>query len=337
MPAATAAYRPPPPAPSAYFAMQLNPNASSQQVATPSTFLCRVPSKHSMQQFPDPVPQPSPYSSNVSTRSSSVASIAALPSLSSSLNNLANITSMEQISLTGTRTAAEGEEMVSSFPLFHLSSTCHMSPIAFCGIPKLTLALPIHSQLRRLVESNSKRLSSSAVGASTQPEHSRFMHFDDSDDSDSDSDDVDDPYSRPPHSSRQAPRSTLQHSAHHHYQSESRGAGLMMSVSHDCYRAPNADQLTQFCYIRDPRRARASRPTERQGLHKLFCHGRSQTAIPPLFRQPLSSFAIFLAPRHQVIYVCIWACHARAFAPFIDCTIPRATLSGASHSPCLHK
>lgn len=63
------------------------------------------------------------------------------------------------------------------------------------------------------------------------------MRFDDSDDSDSDSDDVDDPYSRPPHSSRQAPRTTLQHSAHH-YQSESRGAGLMMSVSHDCYRAP---------------------------------------------------------------------------------------------------
>lgn len=130
MPAATAAYRPPPPAPSAYFAMQLNPNASSQQVATPSTFLCRVPSKHSMQQFPDPVPQPSPYSSNVSTRSSSAASIAALPSLSNGLNDLANITSMEQISLTGTRTAAEGEEMVSSFSLFQ--PLIHMSHVPHC-------------------------------------------------------------------------------------------------------------------------------------------------------------------------------------------------------------
>jgi len=113
MPTATAAYRPPPPAPSAYYAMQLNPNGSSQQVASPSTFLCRVPSKRSMQQFPDPVAQPSPYSSNVSTRSSSAASIAALPSLSNSLNHLANITSMEQMSFAGTRTAAEGEEMVS--------------------------------------------------------------------------------------------------------------------------------------------------------------------------------------------------------------------------------
>jgi hypothetical protein len=126
------AYRPPPPAPSAYYAMQLNPNPSSQQVATPNTFLCRVPSKHSMQQFPDPVAQPSGYSSNVSTRSSSAASIAALPSLSGSLNNLANITSMEQISLTGTRTAAEGEEMVSSFSLFHpLIPMSHVSHCLF--------------------------------------------------------------------------------------------------------------------------------------------------------------------------------------------------------------
>ena len=112
-----------------------------------------------------------------------------------------------------------------------------MSRIAFCGIPKLTLAFPIHLQLRRLVESNSKRLSSSTAGASTQQEQSRFMRYDDSDDSDSDSDDVDHHYSQPPQSARQAPR-TAQHGADPHYQSESRGAGLMMSVSHDCYRAP---------------------------------------------------------------------------------------------------
>ena len=110
----------------------------------------------------------------------------------------------------------------------------HMSCIAFCGIPKLTLAFPIHPQLRRLVESNSKRLSSSA---STHQDQNRFMRYDDSDESDSDCDVDDHPYSRPPHSARQAPRAALQHSAHHHYQSESRGAGLMMSVSHDCYRA----------------------------------------------------------------------------------------------------
>lgn len=128
MPAATAAYRPPPPAPSAYFAMQFNPNASSQQVAAPSTFLCRVPSKTSMQQFPDhAAPQ---YSSNASTRSSSAVSIAALPSLSNGLNELANITSMEKISLAGTRTAAEGEEMVSLFLHFVLQST--LSSVAYC-------------------------------------------------------------------------------------------------------------------------------------------------------------------------------------------------------------
>ncbi len=203
-----------------------------------------------------------------------------------------------------------------------------MSRISFCGIPKLTLAFPIHLQLRRLVESNSKRLSSSAVGANTQQEQTRFIRYDDSDDSDSDSDDVDGPYSRAPQSARQAPRTAHQHDAHQHYQSESRGAGLMMSVSHDCYRAPiNADKLNQFCYIRDPRRTSPSRPTERQGgLHKLVCHDRSPAAIRPLFSQPLSSFAIFLVACQQAIYVCIWACHARAFAPFIDYTITRATL-----------
>ena len=113
-----------------------------------------------------------------------------------------------------------------------------MSRISFCGIPKLTLAFPIHLQLRRLVESNSKRLSSLAVGGNTQQDQTRFMRYDDSEDSDSDSDDVDGPYSRAPQSARQAPRNALQHDTHQHYQSESRGAGLMMSVSHDCYRAP---------------------------------------------------------------------------------------------------
>lgn len=207
--------------------MQFNLNASSQQVASPSTFLCRVPSKRSMQQFPDPGAQPSAYSSNVSTRSSSAASIAALPSLSSGLNELANITSMEKISLAGTRTAGEGEEMVGLFRSFVRQSTRHMSRIAFCGIPKLTFAFPIHPQLRRLVESNSKRLSSSAVGA-VVPEHDRFMRYDDSDSSDSDSDDIDDAYARPPHHAhRQSSRTALPHSAH----SEGRGAGLMMSVS----------------------------------------------------------------------------------------------------------
>ena len=112
-----------------------------------------------------------------------------------------------------------------------------MSRISFCGIPKLTLAFPIHLQLRRLVESNSKRLSSSVIGANTQQEQTRFMRYEDSD-SDSDSDDVDHHYSQPPQSARQAPRTALQHDTHQHYQSESRGAGLMMSVSHDCYRAP---------------------------------------------------------------------------------------------------
>ena len=206
--------------------MQFNPNASSQQVAAPSTFLCRVPSKTSMQQFPDhAAPQ---YSSNASTRSSSAVSIAALPSLSNGLNELANITSMEKISLAGTRTAAEGEEMVSLFLHFVLQST--LSSVAYCLLwyPETYFVFPIHLQLRRLVESNSRRLSSSAVGANIQ-EHDRFMRYDDSDESDSDSDDVDDAYARPPQSHRQATRAALQQS---HYPSESRGAGLMMSVSH---------------------------------------------------------------------------------------------------------
>jgi hypothetical protein len=122
--------------------MQLNPNASSQHVAAPSTFLCRVPSKHSMQQFPDPVAQASPFSSNASTRSSSAVSIAALPSLSNGLSDLANITSMEKISLAGTRTAVEGEEMVGVISLFPRvqSPPSHVPcrAIPFCGLPKLT-------------------------------------------------------------------------------------------------------------------------------------------------------------------------------------------------------
>lgn len=110
MPAAAAGYRPPPPAMSAYYNMQYS---STNEIATPSTFLPRIPSRTSITHYTN---SQIPYHSGAPTRASSNASIAALPSLSNSLCDLANATSMEQVALQTTRTV-EGEDLVSLSPL----------------------------------------------------------------------------------------------------------------------------------------------------------------------------------------------------------------------------
>jgi hypothetical protein len=112
-------YRPPPPAPSAYFAMQhatSSTAAMASQVSTPGTYLPRIPSKlslHISQGQTVPI-----HGSQVATqtapasRNNSASSITALPSLSSSLNNLHAATNIEHLEVVGTRTA-EADELVS--------------------------------------------------------------------------------------------------------------------------------------------------------------------------------------------------------------------------------
>lgn len=119
-------YRPPPPAPSAYFAMQHASNGVSNvlpsPVSTPSTYLPRIPSKLSLhvsqgQTIPINNSQTnSQLQTAPASRNNSASSITALPSLSSSLNNLHAATSIEHLEVVGTRTA-EADELVGSLSL----------------------------------------------------------------------------------------------------------------------------------------------------------------------------------------------------------------------------
>lgn len=111
---------------SAYYAIQYSNN---DQIATPSTFLQRIPSKTSMSYFPDNQIR---YGSNAPTRNNSTASIAALPSLSNSLNRLSDATSMEQLAIQSTR-GFEGEETVrnslsASIPFIFPQLPLHPTP-----------------------------------------------------------------------------------------------------------------------------------------------------------------------------------------------------------------
>ncbi|CAG7848968.1 SubName: Full=Uncharacterized protein {ECO:0000313/EMBL:CCA67420.1} [Serendipita indica DSM 11827] len=155
-------YRPPPPAPSAFFALQLAASSSSaaplQAIvdatipsntsvsstasmdemastttgAAPSTFLPRIPSKISINVTTQAIAQQvhaatSSGNNKAPSRTNSASSITALPSLSSSLNNLHAATSIDHLDVCGTRTA-EADEL-----------------------------------LRRVIQGNVKRLSSSSI------------------------------------------------------------------------------------------------------------------------------------------------------------------------------
>ena len=114
-------YRPPPPAPSAFFAMQLAQSAVSNALptptSTPSAYLPRISSKTSLTLTAAGAQSLPPIAAGVvqtapASRNNSASSITALPSLSSSLNNLHTATSLDHVDVVGTQTP-EAEELVS--------------------------------------------------------------------------------------------------------------------------------------------------------------------------------------------------------------------------------
>lgn len=163
-----ASYRPPPPAPSAFFAMHLAQSAvpTTTPTTTPSTYLPRIPSKLSVNVTSGSAAQ-IPLTTGAQTgqtasasRNNSASSITALPSLSSSLNNLHRATSIEHVELVGTRTA-EADEL-----------------------------------LRRVIQGNVKRLSNPSLGpmpGSDAVERS-FPQYSDDSESEDDADEEEDSY-----------------------------------------------------------------------------------------------------------------------------------------------
>ena len=116
-------YRPPPPAPSAFFAMQLAQstvsNALPNPTSTPSAYLPRISSKTSLNVLSGgaqtlPLIAAGVVQTAPASRNNSASSITALPSLSSSLNNLHTATSLDHVEIVGTQTP-EAEELVSGF------------------------------------------------------------------------------------------------------------------------------------------------------------------------------------------------------------------------------
>ena len=113
----TTSYRPPPPAPSAFFAMQLAAQSAVQAPSqTSSAYLPRISSKMSLNMSSGgahtlPIISAGIVQTAPASRNNSASSITALPSLSSSLNNLHSATSLDHVDIVGTQTP-EAEELV---------------------------------------------------------------------------------------------------------------------------------------------------------------------------------------------------------------------------------
>ncbi|KIM27779.1 hypothetical protein M408DRAFT_9040 [Serendipita vermifera MAFF 305830] len=190
----TALYRPPPPAPSAFLAMQLAQstvvsNAHSSSSSTPSAYLPRIASKTSLNMASGGALPPiaaGVVQNTPASRNNSASSITALPSLSSSLNNLHTATSIGDVEIVGTQTP-EAEEL-----------------------------------LRRVIQGNVKRLSNSSMGpVQGSNGHERtFNQYSDDSESDEDGDEDEDGYFR--HQIRRSDQSRQNH--HQHYSHSGAGA-----------------------------------------------------------------------------------------------------------------
>jgi hypothetical protein len=225
-------YRPPPPAPSAFFAMQLAQstvsNALPAPTSTPSAYLPRISSKtslnvtsggaHALPLIAAGVVQTAPAS-----RNNSASSITALPSLSSSLNNLHTATSLDHVEIVGTQTP-EAEELVSGFRRYNLVTAASDRP----------------QQLRRVIQGNVKRMSNPSMGpapGSTGPDRT-FPQYSDDSESDEEGDEDEDGYFRPPirrtDQSRQQQLSSVspqaQPTARHANKAGAGRSGLVMNV-----------------------------------------------------------------------------------------------------------